>query len=510
MTYFKTGILGAFGLVLAACGGGGSSTTVPIATNSSPLFTSSAAISIQENTVGVIYTATANDPDGDAVTLSISGGPDAAVVTLNATNGEITLSAALDYEAPSDANGDNVYEITLQAQDTSGAAVQLNLRITVTDEVDAIVSRRVGSGLTQPLGLIALPDGSGHLLVVEKGGRVRVFDPESGSVDSVDFLDVSGSVSTNGERGLLGLALSPNFATDRRVYIHLTNTAGDSEVRTYQVFASTPDQVDPSTENIILTYAQPESNHNAGWIGFDSNGLLIIPTGDGGGGGDPSDFAQNTQSLLGKVLRIDVSSDDFPSDPARDYAIPPGNTFIDPANGLPEIFAIGLRNPFQSSFDPLTGDLLIADVGQGAREEVNRLPMSDSSLNFGWAVREGTATFKGPDQPAFTPPVAEYSHGTGPREGRSITGGVVYQGPVEALQNHYVFGDFISDNVWAVPVGDLVNGQTVASSAFMLLTSDLAPSTGSLTSITAFGTDEVGNLYIVSIGGDIFRMEAEP
>lgn len=510
MTGFWKFLSGPAVLALSACGGGSGTTTVPISTNSNPSFTSSAAISVQENTVGVIYTATANDPDGDAVTLSISGGPDAAIVTLNATNGEITLNAALDFEAPSDANGDNVYEITLRAQDTSGAAVELDLRITITDEVDAIISRRVGSGFSQPLGLIALPDASGRVLVIEKGGRVRVFDPASGSVDSVDFLDVSGSVSTNGERGLLGLALSPGFATDRRVYVHLTNIAGDSEVRTYQVFASTPDQVDPSTEDIILTYAQPESNHNAGWIGFDASGYLIIPTGDGGGGGDPNDFAQNPQSLLGKVLRIDVSSDDFPSDPTRDYAIPPGNTFTDSANGLPEIFAIGLRNPFQSSFDPLTGDLLIADVGQGAREEVNRLPMSDNSLNFGWAVREGTATFKGPDQPAFTPPVAEYSHGTGPREGRSITGGVVYQGPVEALQDHYVFGDFISDNIWAVRVGDLINGQTVASDAFIVLTSDLAPSTGSLTSITAFGTDESGDLYIVSIGGDVFRLDAEP
>ena len=136
--------------------------------------------------------------------------------------------------------------------------------------------------------------------------------------------------------------------------------------------------------------------------------------------------------------------------------------------------------------------------------------MDDNSFNFGWAVREGTAFFKGADQPEFTPPVAEYPHGSGPREGRSVTGGLVYQGPVEALQDTYVFGDFISDNVWGIPVADLINGQTVPASAFLLLNSDFVPDQGSLTSITAFGTDEAGNLYIVSLGGDVFRMEAEP
>lgn len=505
--YSKCG-LGLAALVLTGCSGGGGTASLPA--NSSPVFTSSATISVEENSVGVIYTVSTSDPDGDAVTVSIYGGPDAAAVTLNASSGELSFNLALDFETPSDANGDNIYEITLQARDSNGATAQLDLRITVTDQIDTVTARRVGSGFAQPLGLVALPDGSGRLLVVQKGGRVRLLDPDTGTVDSVDFLDVSGSVSTEAERGLLGLALSPQFATDRRVYVHLTNSAGDSEIRTYQVFASTPDQVDASTENVILTYAQPANNHNAGWIGFDASGLLIIPTGDGGGSGDPIDLAQNPQSLLGKVLRIDVSSDGFPGDASRDYAIPPGNTFTSPANGLPEIFAIGLRNPFQSSFDPNTGDLLIGDVGQNALEEVNRLPLSDSTLNFGWSVREGTATFKGPDQAAFTPPVAEYSHGTGPREGRSITGGVVYRGPVEALQDHYVFADFISDNIWAMPAGDLITGQTVASSAFIILTGELAPDAGSLTGITAFGTDEGDDLYMASIGGDVFRMEAEP
>ncbi|MEL7540113.1 MAG: PQQ-dependent sugar dehydrogenase, partial [Pseudomonadota bacterium] len=337
-------------VLLSACGGGGGDNGVTL-TNAGPVFSSTANISIEENTVGVVYTAQANDADGDTVTISLAGGPDAGTLSLNATTGELSFSIDLDFENPGDANADNVYELTLEARDGRGGVASLDLDIEVTDQVDVVSLRRVGSGFGQPLGLIALPDGSGRVLVLEKGGRVRILDPDAGVIDSVDFLDVSASISTAGEGGLLGLALSPDFASDGQVYVNVTNLAGDTEIRRFTTFSATPDQVDPSTNDIILTFGQPDDNHNAGWIGFDAAGFLVFPTGDGGGSGDPSDFAQNPQSFLGKVLRIDVTGDDFPSDDTRDYAIPPGNTFSDPADGLPEIFAMGLRNPFQSSFD---------------------------------------------------------------------------------------------------------------------------------------------------------------
>ena len=503
-------VLGLFAMaMIAGCSGGGGTTTGGGLSNLVPGFSSSASVSVQENSVGVVYTARATDGDGDSVTISVSGGPDAGAITLDASSGGISFTANLDFENPADANADNVYEITLEARDGRGGVATLNLQITVTDQTDTIRVRRVGAGFDQPLGLVALPDGSGRVLILEKAGRIRILTPDTGAIDSVDYLDVSGSISTNGERGLLGLALSPNYISDGELFVHLSNVAGDTEIRRFQTFAGMLDQVDGATSDIILTIGQPDTNHNAGWIGFDDSGYLVIPMGDGGGGGDPSNFAQNPQSLLGKVLRLDVSSDDFPSDPLRDYAIPPGNTFSDPANGRPEIFAVGLRNPFQSSFDPISGDLLMGDVGQAAIEEISRLPMTDSSLNFGWSIREGTAFFKGVDRPEFTAPVAEYAQGSGVREGRSVTGGRVYQGPVEALQDTYVFADFITDNIWGIPVADLINGQTVASSAFILLNSDFVPDQGSLVSIASFGADETGNLYIVSLGGDIFRLEAE-
>lgn len=494
-------------MLLAGCGGSGGGNS-PSITNIGPVFSSTARLSIEENTIGVVYTAIANDADGDAVTISVAGGPDAAAISLNASSGDVSFSIDLDFEAPGDANADNIYEIAFEARDGRGGVAMLDLEIEVTDQVDVVQVRRVATGLNQPLGLISMQDGTGRLLALEKGGRVRLLDPDTGIIESVDFLNLSGSISTNGERGLLGLALSPDFANDGQAFVHVTNLSGDTEIRRFSTFAGMPDQLDPATSDVILTIAQPDTNHNAGWIGFDATGLLIIPMGDGGGSGDPGDVAQNPQSLLGKVLRIDVTSDDFSADDLRDYAIPAGNTFTDPIDGLPEIFAVGLRNPFQSSFDPTSGDLIIGDVGQGAIEEVSRLPMTDSSFNFGWAIREGTASFKGADQPEFTGPVAEYGHGSGPREGSSITGGVVYRGPVEALQDTYVFGDFISDNIWGIPVVDLVNGQTVTSGAFQILTDDFAPDQGSLVSIAAFGADEDDNLYIASLGGEVFRLEA--
>lgn len=256
------------GLVLmAGCGGGGGSGNGVTLTNAGPVFSSTASISIEENTVGVVYTAQANDADGDTVTISLAGGPDAGTVTLDATSGGLSFLIDLDFENPGDANADNIYEVTLEARDGRGGVATLDLDIEITDQVDVVRLRRVGSGFTQPLGLVALPDGSGRVLVLEKGGRVRILTPDTGSIDSVDFLDVSASISTAGEGGLLGLALSPDFATDGLVYVNVNNLAGDTELRRFATFAATPDQVDPSTSDVILTFGQPDTNHNAGWIG---------------------------------------------------------------------------------------------------------------------------------------------------------------------------------------------------------------------------------------------------
>ncbi len=512
MAFIRASLSGLVIVWLAACSGG-SGTPAPVAppvANRAPVFTSAATASLPENSSASFYSATATDADGDPVTFTLVPGGDAAAFTLTASSGALAPATPLDFENPADANRDNAYDLTLEASDGRGGLARLALRVHVTDVAEALRLRRVAAGFSQPLYLEGIP-GTDDVVILQKGGRMRVLTPATGVISGIDFLDLTASISADSERGLLGLAFSPQFATDRTFFVNVTNPAGDTEIRRYRMFTGSSVQADPSTGDVILTISQPFANHNAGWIGFANSGLLYIPMGDGGSGGDPGNVAQNPNSLLGKVLRIDVSGDDFPSDPNRDYRIPAGNAFPGGAGGAPEIFALGLRNPFRSSLDPVTGDLLIGDVGQGAIEEINRLRPGDAGANFGWNRREGTQAYNGgANSPSFTPPVAEYSHGSGPLQGRSVTGGYLYRGDVAAIRNQYVFADFITANVWSVPGSALTVGQTVPSSQFTRLNPQLVPDAGSLSQISSFGLDTSGRLYIVSLGGDIFQIEAAP
>ncbi len=497
--------------LLSACGGGGGGGTTPAPqANRPPVFSSPATASVNENTAGTIYTAAATDPDGDPITFALLPGGDAGVFTLNAATGALSLASGLDFETPRDANTDNAYAVTLEARDGRGGATPLSLTVSVQNVVEAMALRRVGTGFSQPLYVAGIP-GTDQVVVLQKQGRARVLTPATGVIETVDFLDITSQVSTDSERGLLGLAFSPAFAADRTFYINMTNLAGNTEIRRYRMMTGSSAQADPATADVILTIAQPFANHKAGWLGFTNDGLLYVPTGDGGSAGDPNNNAQNRTSLLGKVLRLDVSGDDFPGDPDRDYRIPPGNAFPGGTGGAPEIFALGLRNPFRASLDSLTGDLIIADVGQNAVEEIDRLRPADAGANFGWNLREGTQPYNGgANSASFTPPVAEYAHGTGPDQGRSVTGGYIYRGNIEPIRNQYVFGDFVSGNVWSVPATSLVPGQTLASSAFTRLNPALVPDAGTLSQISSFGLDTQGRLYIVSFSGNIFRIESAP
>lgn len=492
-------------LALAACGGGGDDgDETPPPANRAPSFTSATTVSVAENGNGTVYTATATDPDGNALTFAIAGGADAARLRISA-NGVITFAAPPDFEAPGDADANNVYLVQLSVSDGTASAT-LDLAITVTNAgTDAFRVRRAGSGFNEPLYLTAIPDGTGRVFVVEKGGRIRILNPATGAIAATPFLTVASEISTDGERGLLGLATAPDFATSGAFYVYLTNTAGNIEVRRYTTTANR-DVADGSSADTILTVPHPgANNHYGGWIDFGPDGNLYVATGDGGGSGDPNGNAQNSNSLLGKILRINVRSDGFLADSGRDYAIPLGNL----AGGAPEVWLLGLRNPFRASFDSANGNLYIGDVGQDAIEEIDFVPAGGGGLNFGWNRREGTQAYNGgANSPGFTPPVAEYSRGTGPTQGRSVTGGYVYRGPVESLRGLYFFGDFISANFWTVPASQLVQGQTVASSAFVNRRATFTPNAGTIGSISSFGTDQSGNLYIVDYGGEIFVIEA--
>lgn len=493
-------------LLLPSCGGGNDSLTPGIpSSNQPPNFTSAGSASVAENSSGTVYTATATDPEGNALTFSLSGGADRAAFQISGA-GALRFVNSPDFEVPADANGDNVYQVEIQVSDGTATAT-LPLSITVTNGGgDAFRVRRVATGLDEALFVAPVPDGSGRIFVVQRGGRIRIVNPASGAIAADPFLDVSGIISTSGERGLLGFATAPDFATSGTFFIYMTNAVGTNEVRRYATSAGNRDRADPASGDMILSIPHPgATNHNGGWIGFGPDSMLYVASGDGGGSGDPNGNAQNRNVLLGKMLRIDVGSDGFPGDPARDYAIPAGNPF-GTSGGAPEIWAYGLRNPFRNSFDPTSNQLLIGDVGQGAVEEIDLMRVGDGGANFGWNLREGTHAFNGGANDAgFTAPVAEYGHGSGPIEGGSVTGGYVYRGPIEALKGQYVFGDFVNGNIWSVPVSRLIPGQTVPSSQFTIR--DFTPDAGTIDNVASFGIDQSNNLYIIDFDGDIFVIE---
>jgi hypothetical protein len=494
--------------LLASCGGGGNGGGGGGGggmMNSPPSFTSSAAASVAENTAGTVLTASASDPDGNPLTFSIGGGADAGLMQVTA-GGALSFRTPPDFEAPTDANRDNVYEVTLSVSDGQASTTQA-VRITVTDNAaGSFAVRRVGSGFASPLFLTAMPDNSGRVLVVERAGRIRILNPATGAIAGTPFLDITGQVSIDGERGLLAVALAPDYMTSGRAYVYLTALDGSVQLRRYTSAGANRDALDATSGDLLLSIAHPRNNHNGGWLGFGRDGLLYMATGDGGGGGDPDMNGQNRTTLLGKMLRLDVARDDFPGDPSRDYGIPSGNPFAG-GGGAGEVWLFGLRNPFRNSFDRATGELWIGDVGQGAVEEVDRVQITQGGLNFGWPLYEGTQPYSGNVSAGLTMPVTEYAHGSGPLQGFSITGGFVYRGPIEPLQGLYIFADFVSNNIWTVPSASLVPGSTAPSSSFTNRNAAFTPNAGSLSSVTSFGEDQAGNLYIVAFGGDVFMFQ---
>lgn len=341
------------------------------------------------------------------------------------------------------------------------------------------------SGFIKPLGMTSYFDGNLLIYILEQDGVIRVI--ENGSLHNEPFLDIKNKISSSAsEQGLLGIALDPNYGRNGIFYLNYSDSGGDTVIARY-VANEDRKSADPDSEQIILTYEQPYSNHNGGNLVFGPDGFLYIGLGDGGSGGDPEMRAQNPDTLLGKMLRIAVQDQ-------KVYAIPTDNPFTG-GGGRAEIWAIGLRNPWRYSFDRLTGDLWIADVGQGNWEEINFSPAnSKPGLNFGWHYREGTHPFKGePPQPAdLINPIYEYDHSMG----CSVTGGYVYRG--EELPEWfgvYVFGDFCSGKVWGILPAE--NGNWIV---------DLLFETG--VNISSFGEDVFGEIYMISHNGTLFQLRS--
>jgi glucose/arabinose dehydrogenase len=309
----------------------------------------------------------------------------------------------------------------------------------------------VADGLTSPVDVAEPGDGSGRRFVVEQAGRIRIVD--RGGLVGRPFLDIAAEIRSGGEQGLLGLAFHPDFPTDPRFFVDYTDRNGNTVISEFRVGAADPNLADPGSERALLHVDQPYANHNGGALAFGSDRMLYIGMGDGGSGGDPQGNGQRTDTLLGKILRIDV--DGQPAGPDRPYGIPADNPFADVAGASPEIWHTGLRNPWRIRFDPATGDLWIGDVGQDAWEEIDVARAGAGGLDFGWNRMEGFHCYaprEGCDQSGLTLPVAEYGHDLG----CAVIGGVVIRDSGQpALDGWYAFSDSCSSRLWLLdPTGD--------------------------------------------------------
>lgn len=411
-------------------------------------------------------------------------------VGANSTNGRLDLL------------GDGIATATHSLRVTNG---------TVSPPVDPPVEpaqiklERYTEGLQQPVSIANA--GDGRLFVLERAGRIRIVDP-GGSLRTEPFLDITSRVdSSAGEMGLLGLAFHPRYATNNYFYVYYTYDPGNGAAKRTRISrferSGNPNIGRPQSELVMLEFEQPYPNHNAGDMHFNTDGFLYIASGDGGSGGDPQNFAQNPTSLLGKILRINVNTETGAGNPpdcnlisGNNYRVPVSNAFNDgPGNGCGEIYASGLRNPWRFSFDSLTGDLWIGDVGQNNIEEVNHVAFGGAAgMNFGWRCKEGSSDFKPQGcSGTFFKPVHERNHSTGDC---SVTGGYVYRGSsIPSLVGKYVFSDYCNPSIRTL---------TRSGSAWQ---ANVVLTTGGLGTPTAFGQDNNGELYVASLTqGRIYRI----
>ncbi len=360
------------------------------------------------------------------------------------------------------------------------------------EQLGDIALRSVVRGLASPVGMAIAGDGSRRLFVIEQPGTIRIV--ASGRLRARPFLDMVEKVSSGGERGLLGLAFHPRFEKNRRFYVNYTNNSGDTVIAEYRGSRRHANRALPGSERVVLGFDQPFANHNGGHLAFGPDDYLYIATGDGGSAGDPQGNGQRRDTLLGKILRIDVDS----RSGDRGYGIPQDNPFAGEPGVRGEIWSYGLRNPWRFSFDRRTEAMWIGDVGQNQWEEIDFEPASSvGGLNWGWNVKEGTRCFVTQTDCAaaeatqdLMDPIAEYSHDFG----CSVTGGYVYGGKrFRSLQGLYFFADYCSGNIWTLDASD-----SSAQEEVLRLDSGR--------SIPSFGENGAGELFVIDHAGELLRV----
>jgi len=471
------------GLALSACGGSDTSTPTPTPTptNHAPTITSAAAASVVENSVGVIYQGSATDPDGDPITLTLSG-TDAASFTISST-GEVRFASPPNFERPTDADANNVYILQLTASDGK-ASVSQAVTITVTNSKEGIDVQRVVSGFNHPVSIVTMP-GQSQLMVAERSGAIYIYDPATQMRTLYATVD---GLTTAAGQGILSIAVQPDFATRHIVYALVAHNGG---VGVRQIF-NNGGPTGWLEFNIGAHTAY--SNDIGGWLGFGPDGMLYVATGDAGGTNDPSGSAQDSASLFGKLLSFSPAAFDAYSG----ASVPP------PIKA--KLLAQGLHYPSGGTF--YANGLLLPDRGQSQREEVNALPLTVGTVdNLGWPYREGTYVNLAGEPAGLVSPVLEYPHGSGTYAGQQIVGGFVYQGSNASLTGTYVFLD-ASGAVFTVPLVSLQRGSTFAASDFERRDLDFTPASGTIAQPVSVVEDGTGAIYIACDDGEIFRVTA--
>jgi glucose/arabinose dehydrogenase len=521
-------------LMLAGCGGGGGSGATspppppppPPPTNLAPVITIASTATFAEGGDAAVD-FTINDPEGVRPTLLTLAGEDAAEFQLSSGGTGNTITGTLhlrgpdsqppDYEWPTDVGRDNVYNVTVRASDGVDTTTR-DVRFTITNLIDTPVVTRIGTGFDELVALatkppnqntaLSVPGGSDMLgVVAERKGMIYAIR-DNRSVDrSKPFLDITSEVSIQNGMGILGVAIFDEGAfwglgyANVELFVLMSNLQGDTELRQYLI--KNDWTADKATMSLVLKVAQPPGvTGNRGGMLVIANNRMLVGIGDGGGTGDPAGNAQNLNSFLGKVLRINPNGDGFPSDPNRNYMIPSDNPML---NGVrQEIWATGLRNPVQGAFDPRGLYTYILDAGEGGVDEVNRLPWQPASVvNFGWPQRLGVNTYNGgADDPAFMKPVVVYAAGAS-AAARRMSAGVIYWGRAEAHQGEFSFGDTMNDQLQSFRIQTLLDGQALTT--FNNITTDLTPDTGRIDAPVAIMSDDRRDMFILDSDGEIFR-----
>ena len=489
-------------LFVAGCGGGSTPTPspTPAPSNAAPVFTSAATVSLPENTSAVFYTATATDANGDAFDFSINGGADAAKFRIT-TAGALSFIASPDFENPTDADRNNVYQVTLAVSDGRSFST-LALSVAVTDVAGgAVTLRRIATtGLTGIVAAIGLDDGSGRLLVAQSGGRVSVVTPD-GSRPITTFLDISPELNE-----LRGITLSPNFATNGLVYLSIyrpprltvvpPETNASWEIRTYRVLDYDRAQANPASQQTVLlkpalTPVQQKTSRT-NWIGFGPDGYLYA-TQDAGERGNI-----NPSGAYGRVIRLDMDRDDFPTDGVQNYGIPSTNPYATSNTCAREVWADGFYTPGRASIDRNTGNVWIGDVGiNNEPERFILVRPTDGGANFSPRVEDTCNT-------TLSSEVARLVHG-GSLDTNEALGGFVYRGPLESIQGQYFYAD-ITRFLTASPIYSFAAARATPSQLMQSSEINVRNDLNGAGRLIAFGEDVAGNLYLINSAGDIYMV----